>query len=60
MGYICYKTEAKSGCKGCEYYRYDRKESRMACFAQEDAEEIARNTIRGLIYERERARKGDA
>lgn len=50
MAYICYRSTTKNGCKGCPYYKYDSENMRMACFAQEDKDEVLRNSIREIDY----------
>ena len=36
MAYICTKN---GRCDGCDHFRYDKDEGRMACFAQQDIQE---------------------
>ena len=49
MAYICYKPSGS--CKHCEYYKYDREERRMACFASDSNNKA--ELLRELIYLKE-------
>lgn len=57
MAYICYKSESSAGCKGCPYFRYDTENNQMACFAQQDKEEVMRNDIREAAFGASKAQR---